>query len=80
MGWDEMNHDQRLIDFGDIILNKHNTQIFIHIPKRTDFENMIEDAGMKITERFSWTELVIEEQKNAVPNSQKCTYWIARKY
>ncbi len=74
--WDKNNQDKRLIDFGDIILKKHKTEIFIHIPERIEFEHMIENTGLRITKRYDWTDLVDESQEEGVPNAQRCAYWV----
>lgn len=74
--WAENKQDKRLSDYGDILVNKHGLEVFIHIPERAAFESMIEDAGFRIKHCYDWTELVDDDQQNDVQSAGQCTYWV----
>ncbi|WMM23939.1 hypothetical protein RBU61_13530 [Tissierella sp. MB52-C2] len=68
--------DKRLHDFGDILGNKNGIEIFIHIPSRLKFINLLEESGYELLEEFIWADLVDKDWE--INSAQKCKYWIAR--
>lgn len=74
--WKNNLQDKRLHDFGDILGNKNGVEIFIHIPSRIEFINLLEESGYKLLEEFLWTDLV--DKNCEVSSAQKCKYWIAK--
>lgn len=48
--WNAWEQDERLIDFGDIIVFQEGVETFVHIPTRESFTDEIKEAGLKISE------------------------------
>lgn len=74
--WKNNLQDKRLHDFGDILGNKNGIEIFIHIPSRSEFIDLLEESGYELVEEFIWTDLV--DKNHDVNPAQRCKYWVAR--
>jgi len=76
--WQNKLQDKRLVDYGDRIINKEGVEIFIHIPSKKDFTELIEEAGYSLLECIEWDQLLEEGQDQEVHKAQRCTYWVIK--
>ena len=75
--WKSNLQDKRLYEFGDIISNNEGVEVFIHIPNRTEFANLLKSAGFTVTTEYVWSDLMNTDEE--VTEAQKCKYWVAKK-
>ena len=74
--WCNNTQDRRLHDFGDILIDKDNVEIFIHIPSREEFVTSLEETGFEIIDEFLWSDFIHKDEKIGL--AQKCKYWVAK--
>lgn len=62
----------------DIQFEKHNAQIYVHIPTRDSFEEDLRRGGFKRITMYDW-KVLMHSREDAIPKAQQCKYWIAMK-
>ncbi|BBH22577.1 hypothetical protein Back11_39220 [Paenibacillus baekrokdamisoli] len=76
--WDKGIQDDRLFEFGDIIINKTNSEIFIHSPTYEEIVSCILKSNFELVECKLRSE-ICKESIEVENFSDDCIFWIIRK-
>ena len=76
--WNEGEQNDRLVEFGDRLVETDHGEIFIHIPNRAEVLEDIEATGWQLCEDRLRSEL-IDEPDDVKAFSTDCRFWIVQK-
>lgn len=76
--WAEGKHNPRLLEFGDLIYNSYDREMYVHIPKRSDIFTYLEESGFELIEDIFRPEIA-DETLAVKEFSDECRFWVVRK-
>lgn len=74
--WKNDLQNNKLHDYGDLIVNKKGIEVFIHIPSRIEFMSLLEESGYELLEELTWANLNLNNDN--IKPAQKCKYWVVK--
>lgn len=76
--WIQDKQDNRLHDFGDVIIDKDDQEYFINIPTYKEVENLINNSGFTLLDSFIRSTRY-DENQSTKEFSDDCRFWIVKK-
>tara|TARA_R110002167_G_scaffold29677_3_gene98945 strand:- start:125 stop:889 length:765 start_codon:yes stop_codon:yes gene_type:complete len=76
--WRNGQHDERLLEFGDLLSDSPHGELFIHIPTRDEIEADLAATGWRRRED-NMRSNIADESPEVQASSVDCRFWVAEK-
>lgn len=76
--WEKGKQNSRLAEFGDLIYQSGDREMFMHVPQREEILHCLTDSNFELLEDYYRPELV-DESEAVKAFSDECRFWICKK-